>query len=300
MKPTVSISLAAASLAALLASPVHAQLNNASAVRGKVIDQAGQPIAGVAVELEFKGESRVKIVKKTTTDKKGGYIYSGLLPGAWTFHFTKTGYKTTAEESADGGAFYSNLDEIRPFLRGKLTWHRPYVSQQANAENTPDCPVQEMSWRDANAYATWAGLRLPNEAQWEKAALWNPKARRESAFPWGDEPDLAKRANLADAAWRAFLPGTKRADSDIFPHDDGFAHACPVAAFPLGASAYGALNMYGNASEWCEDSALVDGVERHVIRGASWAILKSQASVRRRELRPPDFAFYALGFRVAR
>jgi Flp pilus assembly protein TadD len=70
-----------------------AQLNNAAAVRGQVKDEQGQPLAGVNVELEFKGESRVKIVKKTTTDKKGGYIYSGLLPGAWTFHFTKAGYK---------------------------------------------------------------------------------------------------------------------------------------------------------------------------------------------------------------
>jgi len=71
-----------------------AQLNNAAAVRGQVKDDQGQPLVGVTVELEFKGESRVKIVKKTTTDKKGGYIYSGLLPGAWTFHFTKAGYKT--------------------------------------------------------------------------------------------------------------------------------------------------------------------------------------------------------------
>ena len=74
---------------------VHAQLNTAAAVRGLVEDEQGQPIAAVNVELEFKGESRVKIVKKAVTDKKGGYIYSGLLPGAWAFHFTKAGYKST-------------------------------------------------------------------------------------------------------------------------------------------------------------------------------------------------------------
>jgi predicted Zn-dependent protease len=80
-------------LASFGARESAAQLNNAAAVRGQVKDEQGQPLAGVNVELEFKGESRVKIVKKTTTDKKGGYIYSGLLPGAWTFHFTKAGYK---------------------------------------------------------------------------------------------------------------------------------------------------------------------------------------------------------------
>lgn len=87
-------------LAALLGAPAaHAQLNTASAIRGLVMDAQGQPIAGVNVELEFKGESRVKIVKKTVTNKKGGYIYSGLLPGPWSFQFTKLGYKTTTAQT---------------------------------------------------------------------------------------------------------------------------------------------------------------------------------------------------------
>jgi Tfp pilus assembly protein PilF len=94
MKRTSSLVPGAAVLLALLgAANVHAQLNNAAAVRGQVKDEQGQPLVGVNVELEFKGESRIKIVKKAVTDKKGGYIYSGLLPGAWTFHFTKAGYK---------------------------------------------------------------------------------------------------------------------------------------------------------------------------------------------------------------
>jgi Tfp pilus assembly protein PilF len=94
MKRTSSVAPGAAFLLALLGAPaVHAQLNTASAVRGQVKDAQGQPIAGVNVELEFKGESRVPIVKKAVTDKKGGYIYSGLPPGAWVFHFSKSGYK---------------------------------------------------------------------------------------------------------------------------------------------------------------------------------------------------------------
>jgi Tfp pilus assembly protein PilF len=95
MKRTVALASSAVLLASFLATPaVHAQLNNAAAVRGQVKDEQGQPLVGVNVELEFKGESRVKILKKAVTDKKGGYIYSGLLPGAWTFHFSKAGYKT--------------------------------------------------------------------------------------------------------------------------------------------------------------------------------------------------------------
>jgi len=94
-RPSGLVSSAVFLLAVFAARESAAQLNNAAAVRGQVKDEQGQPLVGVAIELEFKGESRVKIVKKTTSDKKGGYIYSGLLPGAWTFHFTKAGYKTT-------------------------------------------------------------------------------------------------------------------------------------------------------------------------------------------------------------
>ncbi len=93
---TYSLVPASAILVALLGAPsVHAQLNNAALVRGQVKDAQGQPLPGVNVELEYKGESRVKIVKKTVTDKKGGYIYSGLPAGAWVFHFAKPGFKTT-------------------------------------------------------------------------------------------------------------------------------------------------------------------------------------------------------------
>src|SRR5258705_13854205 len=94
MKRTSGLVSSAVFLLALLAARESAaQLNNAAAVRGQVKDEQGQPLAGVNVELEFKGESRVKILKKAVTDKKGGYIYSGLVPGAWSFRFSKAGYK---------------------------------------------------------------------------------------------------------------------------------------------------------------------------------------------------------------
>jgi Flp pilus assembly protein TadD len=83
----------AASLLFLGVPAAHAQLNNAAAVRGVVNDEGGKPVVGVKVELEYTGETRTKIIKKTATDKKGGYIYSGLLSGPWTFRFSKDGYR---------------------------------------------------------------------------------------------------------------------------------------------------------------------------------------------------------------
>src|SRR5258707_6135271 len=113
MKRTSGLVSSAVFLLALFAARESAaQLNNAAAVRGQVKDEQGQPLAGVTVELEFKGESRIKILKKTTTDKKGGYIYSGLLPGAWTFHFTKAGYKTAQLNTNISLGGISDIDAV--------------------------------------------------------------------------------------------------------------------------------------------------------------------------------------------
>jgi len=107
-RPSGLVSSAVFLLAVFAARESAAQLNNAAAVRGQVKDEQGQPLAGVNVELEFKGESRVKIVKKTTTDKRGGYIYSGLLPGAWTFHFTKAGLLASVDQSLRTGPTFAS------------------------------------------------------------------------------------------------------------------------------------------------------------------------------------------------
>ena len=128
-----------------------------------------------------------------------------------------------------------------------------------------EAPVVHVSYYEADAYARWAGKRLPTEAEWEKAASWDPETGTKRLFPWGDEPPTQERANLDQLAFR--------------PAEAG--------AYPAGASAYGALGMIGDVWEWTasdfaaypgfqgfpyrEYSEVFFGRNYKVLRGGSWA-----------------------------
>jgi iron(II)-dependent oxidoreductase len=130
---------------------------------------------------------------------------------------------------------------------------------------SPDAPVVHVCFYEADAYAGWAGKRLPTEAEWEKAASWDPKTGTKRPFPWGDDPPTPGRANLDQLA---FGPAA-------------------VGAYPAGASPYGALGMIGDVWEWTasdfaaypgfegfpyrEYSEVFFGPDYKVLRGGSWA-----------------------------
>ncbi len=102
---------AAALMTALWPAAVLAQLD-ASTLRGTVVDEGGQPLAGVTVEMEFKGEGRQKVVKTATTDKKGAYIRVGLKPGPWRVTLRKDGYKPGGFDTQLSGGGISEIPPV--------------------------------------------------------------------------------------------------------------------------------------------------------------------------------------------
>ena len=183
--------------------------------------------------------------------------------GDWLAFMEDGGYRRRELWSEDGWEWRSSEAVERP-----LFWSADGTVQEFERVGPPDPahPVAHVSWFEADAYARWRGMRLPTEAEWEKAATWDPEAGVKRRHPWGDEqPDPARHANVDQTAF-----GT-----------------APAGAYPGGASAYGVLGMIGDGWEWTatdfggypgfrafpyrEYSEVFFGEDYKVLRGGSWA-----------------------------
>jgi Flp pilus assembly protein TadD len=98
--------------ALVLPFPAQAQTRVMAGVRGKVIDEQGAPVPDVKIDMEFLGESRVKITKTVQTDKKGGFVRVGLPDGRWKFTFSREGFKTYAMEMSLSLGGFSEAPDI--------------------------------------------------------------------------------------------------------------------------------------------------------------------------------------------
>jgi iron(II)-dependent oxidoreductase len=127
-------------------------------------------------------------------------------------------------------------------------------------------PVLHISWYEADAYARWAGRRLPTEAEWEKAARHDPATGRSRRYPWGDDDPGPDHANLGQRHLRPAVAGS----------------------YPDGASPLGIRQLIGDVWEWTasdflpypgfrafpyrEYSEVFFGGRYKVLRGGSFAV----------------------------
>lgn len=160
-----------------------------------------------------------------------------------------TGYRTVAEHEGWSFVFYLLLrkEESWPISPPGLPWWRKVEGAFWGAPEgdgsswlcKSDHPAVHISWFDAIAYCTWSGLRLPWEAQWERAARGGLSRQK---FPWGNSimPDGCHAMNT----WQGVFPETNSAE-------DGFFGTAPVTSFK--PNAFGLWNMTGNVWEWVGD-----------------------------------------------
>lgn len=184
--------------------------------------------------------------------------------GAFLEFMNDRGYRNSRHWSPEGWEWITQhgIDSPKHWSLHGESW--TVRSMDAVTEVDPAIPVSHVCWFEADAFARWAGKRLPSEIEWESAASYDPVCGESRAFPWGDAPPSTERANLDQLAFGAAPTGT-------------FATSSPI----------GCEQMIGDVWEWTssdfspypgfeafpypEYSEPSFGTDYKVLRGGSWA-----------------------------
>lgn len=227
----------------------------------------------------------------------GGRVRS--RDGMWMVYIPAGPFEMGQEDQADAPrrtvtlrAYWIDQTEVSHAMYRKCVQADVCTPPAEGAGNTSDLdhPVMKVDWQQASTYCAWAGVRLPTEAEWEKAA----RGTDGRTYPWGEQEPTPELVN----------------------YDRHFGGTRPVGSFPQGASPYGVLDMAGSTWEWVSDAYQEDAYRTtpaedpqgpdhpeqllyRVIRGGGWDNPKNFLFTYLRNFSLPEYALDNLGFRCA-
>lgn len=206
------------------------------------------------------------------------------------------------ETEVTNGAYAQcvSAGECRPPATNRASFYPDYYG---NPEFN-DYPVLYVSWYQAQTFCEWRDARLPSEAEWERAAGFDPEQGVKLQYPWGDTFD-GTFLNYCDSS-------CYRPDKDT-AFNDAYGDTAPVGTYPEGRSPIGAYDMLGNTMEWTNDwydrnyytvasdtnpLGPLEGFTK-AVRGGSWLSMREELSVTARTFYDPNEVRANIGFRCA-
>lgn len=232
------------------------------------------------------GDSHPSESPRRTVELPGFYIGKYDVTNDQFAAFIKaTGYVTEAEKKGSAEVIRTNKAKGAHWVSVKgANWRHPNGPQ---SEATSHFPVVSVTLADAQEYCRWAGVRLPSEQEWEKAA----RGSDARVFPWGDKWKPENCRNSAGLGLGA-IGGT-----------------APVGTFLQGASPCGSLDMAGNVFQWVSTTYAAypgstytsERFGKSVIRGGAWSSDDvNYYRCSRRTVADAHLANSAIGFRVVK
>ncbi|MCB1088230.1 MAG: SUMF1/EgtB/PvdO family nonheme iron enzyme, partial [Verrucomicrobiae bacterium] len=285
--------------------PAHAELekrSNRTAIVSGIVVGLLIVVAGLIWQVFFGSRPVAKPFDTMIRVPDGAFIYQNgekvEIPAFWIDEYEVTIGQYSAfldalkaDPSLVAVVKHPDQPETKKSYRPK-DWDEFYETairggNISGAAIDPNCPVTNVDWWDAYAYARWKGNRLPTDQEWEKAA----RGTDGLIYPWGNDLDLARFNSGADQ------------DAESNGNKDGYRYWAPVDAFPQDESRYGVKGLTGNVSEWT-DTWDIDpdnpDLKVPIKRGASFATKEGYELTSRRPAKSPDEMNLWTGFRTAR